>query len=77
MNLNEERDAALLVLDLEWARREAAKSPAVVAGRLSIPNDFSLLAAMHKARIQLHNIPLIDRCFSYVWLREHDMQASS
>ena len=76
MNLKEtlaafvrERDAALIALDLQWARRTILLiSPA--DGNVS---DLTLLCAMHRARYNIVTIPDALRHESAAWLRERGL----
>jgi len=55
------RDAALLALDLNWARLHWPGTP---------PDDETLLLMMHKIRVELRSLPVEARCASATWLRE-------
>lgn len=57
------RDAALIALDLNWARS--------VMGHHA--SALTLLAGMHKARYNIPAIPDALRHESAAWLRAHDM----
>ena len=47
-----ERDAALIALDLVWARR-------MIAPLYPNPDDLALLASMHKVRYNVATIPAV------------------
>lgn len=59
----EQRNKALISLDLDWARTQIPDA----AG------DYALLASMHKARYECCDIPAELRHASGHWLRERGM----
>jgi len=59
-----ERNAALLALDLRWARRMVGDHP----------NDEMLLASLHKARVECLGLPDGPRQESCRWLLAHGMK---
>jgi hypothetical protein len=58
-SLQRERHAALIALDLGWARQQA----------YGPVDGFALLAGMHKARYNIPSIPAALRHESAAWLR--------
>jgi len=59
-----ERNTALLNLDLKWARRMVGDHP----------SEETLLASLHKARVECMALPDEPRRASCVWLLEHGMK---
>lgn len=67
-----ERNAALLALDMEWARARAREACAST-GR-PMPNDETLLASLHKARYDCTSLDDQPRLESGAWLRERGLR---
>lgn len=59
----QQRNKALIALDLDWARTQGPNAP----------DDFTVLAAMHKARYDCCDIPAELRHESGNWLRARGM----
>lgn len=61
-----ERNAALIALDIEWARRNAHENwdPS-----RNFPGDDVLMTSMHKARVEIVAMPAELRLASVEWLR--------
>jgi hypothetical protein len=59
-----ERNAALLNLDLRWARRMVGDHP----------SEETLLASLHKARVECMGLPDVPRQESCRWLLAHGMK---